>query len=59
MVMFRHVRIIVLNALRFLDSVYKHSIPPFQTILALQDIWVYICPLNHGNKASNVEAPVD
>ena len=38
---------------------YASHVPPFPTILTLQDIWVHVDTMNHSDRASYIEASVD
>ena len=42
-----------------LNATYASCVPPFPTILALQDIWVYVSTANYSNKASYIKVSVN
>jgi len=52
-------RPVTLNTFGLLNTICSHHVPPFPTILALQNIWVYVGSTNCGNKAFYIEASVD
>jgi len=57
--MFNFMWSIVLYTPRTLEVTSKSSMTPLPAVLALQDTRIYICPMNSGNKATNIETTIN
>jgi len=56
--MFEFIWAISFYTSNLLKSTHTSSILPFPTILALWDIWIYVCTPNSSDVATNVKASV-
>jgi len=59
MMMRRKVRTIALYAFNLLNVANTHHMTLFPAIFTLQDFWIHVGSLYHGNEASYIEVSVD